>query len=121
VIEPLAAGITIAGLIAALVIGVQAATGSFRVARAAPTLLVLEVALVVQAVAAVIGLARGHHPSEPTTHLAYLVVSLVVLPVAAFQVRGEGGRWAGALTAVALVIVAVLVIRLQTTWRSGRA
>ncbi len=118
-IEPLAAGITIACLVAALVVGVQAVSGAFHFPRIVPTLLVLETALLIQAVIDVVGLLRGHRPSETGAHVAYLVVSLLILPGAAGQTRGEDGRWPGALTAIALVITAVLVIRLQTTWRAA--
>ncbi|HVX43562.1 MAG TPA: hypothetical protein VHC49_06740 [Mycobacteriales bacterium] len=103
------------GSAAALISGV---TQRFRWRTMAPTLVLLEIALVGQAVADVLGLARGHRPGELATHLAYLSTSLVILPVAAVQSGGEDGRWPSLLIAVALLTLAVLVVRLQTTWRS---
>lgn len=103
------------GSAAALVSGV---TQRYRWPVMAPTLLLIEIALLGQAIADVISLLRGHAPGELATHLAYLSTSLVILPVAAMQSGGEDGRWPGVLIAVALLILAVLVVRLQTTWRS---
>jgi hypothetical protein len=66
---------------------------------------------------AVAGLVSDHHPAEPGTHVAYLLTSLAVLPAALAWGARDRTRSAGALLAVALLTPAVLVIRLQTTWR----
>jgi hypothetical protein len=63
------------------------------------------------------GFLRGHRPAESATHLAYLITSLLVLPAAATQVARDDGPWPAALLAVALVLAAVVVVRMQTTWR----
>jgi hypothetical protein len=121
VIDAFALALALAGLAAGVTAAVLAALGRFRWARFAPTLAVLEVGLLVQVILDLAGLVRGHHPHEPAAHLAYLVLCLVPLPVAAAQTRGDDGRWSGLLLALALVIVAVLVVRLQTTWRPAHA
>ena len=78
---------------------------------------VLELAVLVQAALDVIGQVRGHVPGERATHVAYLVATVALLPAVAGYVHGDDGRWAAALLAIALVVLAILVIRLQTTWR----
>jgi hypothetical protein len=120
VIESLAAATALAGLALAGWAGFVAIKGHFEWRRALILLTVLEIALVVDVIADVIGLARGHHPKEPATHLAYLIVSLVIGPIVAAQVFGDGGRWAAGLTAVAGIAIAVVVVRAQTTWRPAR-
>ena len=42
---------------------------------------VAEVLLIVQAALDVVGIARGHRPPEPATHLGYLAVSVLLLPL----------------------------------------
>lgn len=118
-IPPLAIAITVGALVGAGAAVAAALTGTFRWPRFVPTLVIVEAALVVQAVADGIGLARGHRPGEQGPHLAYLATSLLVVPAAATQARAEDGRWAGLLVAAGLLVVAVVVVRLATTWRSG--
>lgn len=118
-IDALALAVTVACIGAAIVVAVQALAGTFRWTRVAPTLVLVEAVLLVQAVLDVVGLARGHRPGEPGPHLAYLVISVLVVPAVALQVRGDDDRWAGVLVASALVVVAVLVVRMTTTWRGG--
>jgi hypothetical protein len=117
VIDALALTITLASLGGGAVIAVLAVTGRHRWSRLAPTLTLIEAPVAGQAVADLVGLARGHQPRELATHLAYLAVSVALLPVAAAQVRGDNGRWAAALMAVALVVLAVITVRLAATWR----
>ena len=119
-IDALALSITVLSLLTGLVVLVQAGTGRFRRGRVSPTLTLIQLALVVQAAADVLGLGRGHHPREPATHLAYLAVSLVLLPLAAYETRRDDGPWSGVLVAVALVVLAVIVVRLTATWRPAR-
>ncbi len=116
-IDSVTAALTVASLLAAVVVLVATAAGRYRWRRVAPALAGAEVLLVVQAVLAVIGLAGGHHPRELANHLAYLGVSVLVLPATIAQARGDDGRWAAVLVAVAFVVVAVVVVRAETTWR----
>jgi len=117
VIDALALSITVLVAGTALALAVAGTTGHYRRSSFSPALAVLQLGLVVQAVLDVIGLARGHHPGEPATHIAYLVASLLVLPLAGYETRRDDGGWSATLLVAALVVQAVLVIRMQTTWR----
>jgi len=120
VIDALAFSTALAGVGVAGLTAVRLATRRYRWRGIAPALLAIEVMLVVLAILDVAGLAGGHRPAEPATHLAYLGASLVVLPAAASQAAGDDGFWAGLLVAVAAVALAVVIVRLQTTWRPAR-
>jgi hypothetical protein len=114
VIEPLAFATTALCLLSGLTVLVVALSGHYRWPRWRPLAAFVELALLTQAIA---DLFSSHHPAEPGTHLAYLVTSLAVLPAALAWGARDNTRSAGALLAVALLTLAVLVIRLQTTWR----
>jgi hypothetical protein len=109
----------VAALSALSALGVVVATvgGRFRRHAVGPLLVALESGLVVQAVLDVLAQLRGHVPGERAVHLAYLVVSLVLLPLAAYETRRDDSVWSAAVVVIALVVLVVLVIRMQTTWR----
>lgn len=115
-IESLAFTTTVVCVAGGFVVLGTGLAGRYRRRRVLPALVVIELALLVQAAADVAGLLGGDHPGEPGTHLAYLVTSLVILP-AALGTAPDDGRWAAVLIALALLVLAVLVIRMQTTWR----
>ena len=80
--------------------------------------------LVVQAVVAVVRLFTGPPLPENSTFLIYLVVSVLVLPIAlqfaSASDEGDGpSRWGGLVVAVAAVATAVAVLRLQGLWAAG--
>jgi hypothetical protein len=78
----------------------------------------LEVALLVQAVLAVVSLVRGDRPADTPTFLSYLA-GIVLLPVAGtLWARSEPTRWAGTVLAVAAGAVGVMVWRLQQLWEA---
>ena len=82
--------------------------------------------LVVQAVVAVVRLFSGPPLPENSTFLIYLVVSVLVLPIAlqfaTAADEGEGpSRWGGLVVAVAAIATAVAVLRLQGLWAAGGA
>jgi hypothetical protein len=116
-IDALSLAITVTCGVAGIAVLCAALLNRYRWRAALPTVIVVEAALLIQAVLDIAGLLGGHHPAEQATHLAYLVTSLAVLPVAGSQVIRDNGRWAGILLAVALLALAVIVVRLQTTWR----
>lgn len=116
-IETLAVAITFLLLGCAVAVIVQACRRRYRRAAFLPTLLVLQVALTVQAVADLVGLMRGHRTPELAVHVAYLVVSLVLVPLALFETRSADGPWSGALLTIVLFVLAAVVVRMQTTWR----
>ena len=109
-IDSLAATLALGGLVTAAVV-------IFRQRRSWRLVGVLEAGLAVQAAVAVARLFGGHRPGEPGPFVAYLTVSVLVLPVIALQVRADDSRWATALVAIGALVVAVVVVRAQTTWR----
>ncbi|WP_163509449.1 hypothetical protein [Fodinicola acaciae] len=115
-IDGLALAITLTCAAAGIAVLAAAALDRYRWRAAWPTVAILEAALLLQALLDLVGQLGGHRPAEPVTHLAYLVVSLAALPVTATQVA-KNDRWSGVLLAVALIVLAVIVVRLQTTWR----
>jgi hypothetical protein len=89
-------------------------TGQLHLAAAA----LLEVALLVQAVVAVVGLVGGHRPEETAAFLGYLV-GIVLVPVAGvLWARSEPTRWAGTVLVVAAVVVAIMDWRLVQLWNA---
>jgi hypothetical protein len=77
-----------------------------------------EILLVGQALLDVISYLRGHRPGEPATHLGYLVVSVVLLPLLAGRALGEAeaSRSDYVVTALACGVSIVVVLRLHATW-----
>ncbi|GAA1659881.1 hypothetical protein GCM10009765_06570 [Fodinicola feengrottensis] len=116
-IDALSLALTVTCALAGIIILGAALLKRYRWRAVLPTVIIVEAALLIQAILDLAGLLGGHHPAEPATHLAYLVTSLAVLPVAGSQVARDNGRWAATLLAVALLALAVIVVRLQTTWR----
>ncbi|MCW2686377.1 MAG: hypothetical protein JWR37_1267 [Mycobacterium sp.] len=118
-IDPLAFGTTLACLVTAIALVVTVVTGRYRLRGFAPMFALIQLMLVVQAVLAVVGLVDGHRTPELTTHLAYLVTSQGVLPVAVATTSRQEDRWSAGVLAVALLALAVVVVRLITTWRTA--
>ncbi|GAB3155957.1 hypothetical protein GCM10027258_61690 [Amycolatopsis stemonae] len=112
-IEPLAFATTVVCLLSGLTALVVTAAGRYRWPRWRPLAVLIELALLAQAITG----AVSDHPAEPATHWAYLATSLVVLPAGtAWGARGTT-RSAGALLAMLLLTLAVLVVRIRTTAR----
>ncbi len=80
--------------------------------------------LAVQAVIAAVRVFSGVALPETSTFLIYLVVSVLVLPIAlqfatAADANEGPSRWGGLVVAVAAVATAVAVLRLQGLWAAG--
>jgi hypothetical protein len=105
------AGLGVAGTLAGRRIGLVhvAATG------------LLEAALLVQAVVALVALAGGHRPAELATFLAYLIAVLLVPVAGLLWARSEPTKWGGTVLAVAAVVAAVMGWRLLQLWQATRA
>jgi hypothetical protein len=114
VIEPLAFATTAVCALVALACLLFAARYNF--ARVLPYPVAVEVAMAVQTIAIVITRLGGYRPRESGENWAYVVTSLVVLPLIAPLAR-RSRWWAAMILAVALAVEATVVIRLQTTWR----
>jgi hypothetical protein len=76
----------------------------------------LELVVVAQLVIAIILLIAGDRPAEFATFLAYLVASVLVLPVAVVWAAAERSRWSSAVLGVAALVLAVMVLRMQQVW-----
>lgn len=117
-IDSLAAALTIASLLTAVTVLGIALAGRYRWRGLRPVLAGVEAVIVLQTVIAVVALARGHRPSEPIVFLAYLTVAVLLLPATVVQVRRDDDRWSGVLVCAAFTVLAVVVVRASTTWRS---
>ncbi len=79
-------------------------------------LVAVEVALLTQAVLAVVRIDGGDRPEEFATFVGYLVTSVVVLPLAAVLSFMERTRWGSVIAGAGAAVVAVLTLRLQQVW-----
>ncbi|MGW5361259.1 hypothetical protein [Actinopolymorpha pittospori] len=115
-IDVLSTGLIVVGLLfAALSLGsalLKRAPDNLQVGAAA----VVELLLLVQVVGAVVQLIRGERAAEFATFLTYLIVSILVLPIAVLWAASERNRWSSAVLGVAGLVVVVLVVRLQQVW-----
>lgn len=84
-------------------------------------LAILEVALLVQAVLAIIELTGGTRLAEPTVFLGYLVSTLVIPPAGAYLGLGERSRWGAVAVGVACLAIPVMIARLQQLWLPANA
>lgn len=80
-------------------------------------LVVVEVGLLVQAVVAIVQLARGEDADELAVFIGYLIGSLVIVPIGAFLGLAERTRWGSVVAGVACLIVPVVVLRMQQLWQ----
>lgn len=80
---------------------------------------VVEAALVLQVLAAVVQTVAGNGADDPALYWGYVVTALVVLPVAALWAFAERTRWSSVVLAVAAVTVAFLELRLWQIWTIG--
>jgi threonine/homoserine efflux transporter RhtA len=76
----------------------------------------LEAALIVQVVVAVVKVVDGERPGQPATFVGYLVASLLVLPIGAALALMERSRWGAVIVGVASLVIPVLIVRLQQVW-----
>lgn len=76
----------------------------------------VEAALLVQFMVALVMLAVRGAPDQLGVYVAYLVVSLLVLPLGLFWALAEKSRWGTAVLFVAALVIPVVVVRLQQLW-----
>jgi hypothetical protein len=77
---------------------------------------VVEAAIVVEVVVALVLVSGGATVAEPVVFWGYLVVSLAVLPLAGLWAFAERTRWSSVVLVVAAVTVAFLQWRLLEIW-----
>lgn len=75
----------------------------------------LEVLLVIRALAGLGALASGDRPESTATHVGYLLASVCVVPLALGSTREDRGPWSIGVLAVAVVAAAVISVRMMVT------
>ena len=81
----------------------------------------IEVLLLAQVVVSVVLMVGGDEPGSLVTFLAYLVGSLLVLPIGTAWALAERSRSSTAVLAVACVTVPVLILRMSEVWSGAHA
>ncbi len=109
VVMVLAGGSMIWGLITAVI---KKPPGAAQLIFAA----VVELAALVQAVVALVQLGSGFRPAEFGTTIGYLIVSVLLIPVAWFWANNERTRYSGVVLAVAAAGLLVMTSRLLSLW-----
>lgn len=75
----------------------------------------LELLLVVRALAGLGPLLGDDHPDSTSTYVGYLLASVCVLPIAMRSVEGDRAGWSSVVVAVAALAIAVVAVRLEMT------
>jgi hypothetical protein len=73
---------------------------------------VVEGAMLLQAVVALVLTARGDGPADAVTFWGYLLTALVLLPIAAVWAFAERSRWSSVVLLVAALTIVVMQWRL---------
>ncbi|HEY5877285.1 MAG TPA: hypothetical protein VIU11_00140 [Nakamurella sp.] len=107
-----------AGLLLALWTGIQAARRRPTSEAQMVGAIVVEAALLVQVVIALIRVVGGHPLSEPVTFVAYSIGVLLALPLGFYLAREERTRWGSLCLCFTAVVVAVMVLRLLQLWQA---
>ncbi|WP_410811688.1 hypothetical protein [Micromonospora sp. 067-2] len=81
-------------------------------------LAVLELALLVLGVVALVAIAGGDRPGEPGAFYGYLVTLVCLPPLAWVLARMEPTRWGSAIVCAVCLVAPVVVVRLQQTWEA---
>lgn len=103
----------------AVLVALLAGWSAYRWRRRPPWLgsmaWMLEVLLVLRAVAGLGSLLQGHEPDQESTHVIYLLSSVCVMPLALRSVQDDDGVWSLGVIAVAAVAVAAISVRMVMT------
>lgn len=79
-------------------------------------LLLIEIGLLVQAVAGGIQLALTHQHVSGVTFVGYLLASVVILPVATWWSLTEKSRWSVGVLLIGCLVVPVIIVRMNQVW-----
>ncbi|HEV7649018.1 MAG TPA: hypothetical protein VGP26_12705 [Actinophytocola sp.] len=82
-------------------------------------LTLLELGLLVQAVAGFVKLFGTDRELEKLTFAGYLVGALVVLPLAVFWALAERTRWGPGVLVIGSLAIPVLILRLGQIWNAN--
>lgn len=75
----------------------------------------LELLLVVRALAGLGPLLGDDHPDSTSTYVGYLLSSVCVLPIAMKSIEGDRAVWSSAVVLVAALAIGVIAVRLEMT------
>lgn len=75
----------------------------------------LELLLVVRALAGLGPLLGDDEPDSTSTYVGYLLASVCVLPIAMKSIEGDRAVWSSAVVTVAAVAIGVIAVRLEMT------
>lgn len=82
---------------------------------------VLELLTVVQSAIAVIEMGLGFRPVELATTVGYLLVIVILVPLAWFWANSERTRYSGVVLAIAALSVLGMTLRLLSLWTAATA
>jgi len=77
---------------------------------------VVEGAILLQAVAALVVTVRGDGPADAVTFWGYVLTALLLLPIAAAWAFAERTRWSSVVLLVAALTIVVMQWRLVQIW-----
>ena len=77
---------------------------------------VVELAALTQAIIALVQIGMGFRPAEYGTTIGYLIVSVLMLPLAWFWANNERTRFSGVVLGVAAAGLLVMTSRLLSLW-----
>ncbi|MEU4761897.1 hypothetical protein AB0H12_01505 [Actinosynnema sp. NPDC023794] len=122
-IQVLATALTVVALVAALWSLVLVVADRPITLATKPTLglaavvVLLEVGLLVQAVAATVAVLGSDRAGlDAPTFFGYLIAVVAVLPVGAFWALGDRSRWGAGVLAVSCLSVPAMILRLNQLW-----
>lgn len=116
--QVLAIGVLCAGLLLAAWTGIHGWRRRPTTEAQMVGAIVVEAALLVQTVIAIVQLAGGQQLNEPVTFIAYSVGILLPLPLGFYLARIERTRWGSISLCFTAVVVAVMTLRLMQLWQA---
>lgn len=87
--------------------------------RQAAAMAAVQALVVAQIVVAAVELAGGHRPTSYPTFIGYLVAFFLVIPAGWGLAKLEPTRWGALIAAIACVVDAILIVRLDQVWGHG--
>jgi hypothetical protein len=75
----------------------------------------LELLLLVRALAGLGPLVGDDGPDSTSTYVGYLIASVCVLPIAMKSIEGDRAVWSSAVVTVAALAIGVIAVRLEMT------